>query len=74
MACFESIRVRNMVSMAKGGRPVLDLGQCGSTTPTSTSHGTTLFICSRNSRLRVFLVDRFNPRLTCFMSLRHVST
>lgn len=29
-------------------------------------HGTTRFISSRNSRLRVFFVDRFSPRLSWF--------
>jgi len=28
----------------------------------------TFSICSRNSRLRVFLVDRLRPRLICFMA------
>jgi DNA-binding transcriptional LysR family regulator len=34
---------------------------------TSTAHGTTRSISSKNSRLRVFLVDRFRPSPSCFM-------
>ena len=36
---------------------------------TSASHGTTRSISSRNSRLRVFFVDRFSPSPGCFMSI-----
>ena len=33
----------------------------------SADHGTTRSISSRNSRLRVFFVDRFSPRSACFI-------
>ena len=59
--------MRSIVSIANGGRPVLARGQCGSTICTSTAHGTTRSISSRNSRLRVFFVDRFRPRPSCFI-------
>src|SRR5690242_6252893 len=59
--------MRSIVSIANGGRPVLLFGQCGSMISTNTFQGTTRSISSRNSRLRVFFVDRFSPRLACFM-------
>ena len=50
--------------------------ECGAIKPTSSAQGTTRFISSRNSRLRVLLVLRSNPvvlRLICFMlSLSHI--
>ena len=60
--------MRSIVSAANGGRPVFERGQCGSTIAISADHGTTRSMSWRNSRLRVFLVDRFNPRLACFMA------
>src|SRR4051812_2450571 len=54
--------------MANGGLPVLLFGQCGSMICTSAFQGTTRSISSRNSRLRVFFVDKFRPRLICFMA------
>jgi hypothetical protein len=60
-------------STANGGRPPLvpGCGACGAISDTSSAHGTTRFISSRNSRLRVRLVLRSNPlslRLICFMA------
>src|SRR5574337_947130 len=57
--------MRSIVSIAKGGRPVLARGLCGSTICTNALQGTTRSISSRNSRLRVFFVDRFKPRPSC---------
>ena len=34
---------------------------------TNAVHGTTWFICSRISPLRVFLTPRLRPRAVCFM-------
>src|SRR3954447_10048896 len=59
--------MRSIVSTLNGGRPVLAFGQCGSTICTSTAHGTTRSISSKNSRLRVFFVERFRPSPSCFM-------
>ena len=65
--------MRSIVSMANGGRPVLLFGQYGSMISTRTFHGATRSISSRNSRLRVFFVDRFRPSLACFMSSMFVA-
>ena len=54
--------------MGNGGLPVVAFGACGSTICTSAAHGTTRSICSRNSRLLVFFVDRFRPNPSCFMA------
>src|ERR1700712_5268675 len=59
--------MRNIVSTGNGGRPRLPPGACGNTSATSSLHGTTRFISSRNSRLRVRLVVKSNPRLACLM-------
>src|SRR5574337_988506 len=70
---------RSMVSTAKGGRPPLapGVGACGAISDTSSAQGTTRFISSRNSRLRVLFVLRSNPlspRLICFMSaMSHIT-
>src|SRR5215218_2759239 len=66
--------MRSIVSTANGGRPVFARGQCGSTTCTSAGHGTTRSISSRNSRLRVFFVDRFRPSPSCFMNVESLLT
>ncbi len=63
-----------MVSTANGGQPPLAprAGACGVISATSSDHGTTKFISSRNSRLRVLLVLRSKPaapRLICFMPI-----
>ena len=42
-------------------------GANGATKATRSAHGTTRFISSKNSRLRVRLVVRFRPRSVCFM-------
>ena len=71
--------MRSIVSTANGGRPPLALGAgaCGAISDTSSAHGTTRFISSRNSRLRVRLVLRsypLSPRLICFMSaMSHIT-
>ena len=59
--------IRNIVSTGNGGRPRLPSGACGNISATSLPHGTTRFISSRNSRLRVRLVVKSNPRLACLM-------
>jgi hypothetical protein len=70
--------MRSMVSTANGGRPPLapGAGAYGAISETSSAHGTTRFISSRNSRLRVRLVLRSNPlspRLICFIpSMSHM--
>ena len=59
-----------MVSSAKGGRPMRWSGECWRSRASSACHGITWFISSRNSRLRVRLMDNSNPllaRLICFM-------
>ena len=60
-------RMRSIVSTGNGGRPRRPAGACGVTNATSVAQGTTRFISSRNSRLRVRLVERFNPRSACFI-------
>ena len=59
--------MRSIVSTGNGGRPRLPSGACGNTSATSSAHGTTPFISSRNSRLRVRLVVKSNPRLACLI-------
>ncbi|MCY1311198.1 hypothetical protein D9M70_614770 [compost metagenome] len=49
------------------GWPRLPSGAYGAISITKSAHGTTRFISSRNSRLRVRLVDKFSPRSACFM-------
>ena len=46
-------------------RPLVACERLGS--PQATALSTTRPISSRNSRLRVFFVNRFSPRLACFM-------
>jgi len=41
--------------------PSCQKGACGSINPTNSAHGTTRFISSRNSRLRVLLVINSKP-------------
>lgn len=48
---------------------VFAFGLYGCTDCTSAAHGTTHSISSRNSHLRVLLVDRFRPSSSCFMAL-----
>ncbi|SPD37293.1 protein of unknown function (plasmid) [Cupriavidus taiwanensis] len=62
--------MRSIASTANGGRPRLPSGAYGAISITRSAHGTTRFISSRNSRLRVRLVDKFSPRSVCFM--RHM--
>ncbi len=59
--------IHNIVSTGNGGRPRLPSGACGDTIATSSPHGTARFISSRNSRLRVRLVVKSNPRLACLI-------
>ncbi len=58
--------MRSMVSCAKGGRPVLATGEAVAIRETSSRHGTTSSISSRNTALRVRLVLRFSPSSACF--------
>lgn len=55
-------RMCNIVATGNGGRPVSPFGQCGSINLYSRDHITTRLISSKNSRLRVRLLDRFKPR------------
>jgi hypothetical protein len=59
--------MRSMVSScANGGRPVLATGEAVAIRETSSRHGTTNSISSRNTALRVRLVLRFSPSSACF--------
>ena len=57
--------MRSSISTGNGGRPLRPSGAYGAIKSTNSCHGTTCCICSRNSRLRVFLVERFRPRSNC---------
>src|SRR3990167_7825050 len=67
--------MRSIVSTGNDGRPPLDpvpLAANGSIRLTNSVHGTTRFISSRNTRLRVLLVTSSNPvvaRLICFINV-----
>lgn len=62
--------MRSMVSCANGGRPVVATGEACAISPTSSRHGTTSSISSRNTALRVRLVLKFSPRLACFFMMQ----
>jgi len=57
--------MRSMVSTANGGRPPLApvAGACGAINDTSSDHGATRFISSRNSRLRVLKAQALESAL-----------
>jgi len=58
--------MRSMVSCANGGRPVAATGEATAINATSSRHGTTNSISSRNTALRVRLVLKFSPSSACF--------
>ena len=64
--------MRSIVSTGNGGRPVFARGQWGSTICTNAAQGTTRSISSKNLALRVFFVERFRPRPSCFMAVLRV--
>lgn len=59
--------MRSNISTGNGGRPLRPSGAYGAISASISLQGTTCCICSRNSRLRVFLVERFRPRSVCCM-------
>jgi len=60
--------MRSIVTSSKGGRPVLARGAFSAISDSNSVHGTTRFISSRNTALRVRRVLRFRPSSSWVMT------
>lgn len=65
---FDEVDAQHGLELERGPASLAQ-GACGAISASSSDHGTTRFISSRNSALRVLCLLRFRPRSCCFMGI-----